>query len=439
MNAGLGRVRRRGFAVTIAEDFNRSSLVARVKNILLKPAGTWAVIAVEPATAKGLYTGYAVILAAIPPVAGLIGGQVFGYGILGVTYRPPLIGAIVGAIFSYVLSLAAIYVLSLIIDALAPSFDGRKNHIQALKVAVYAYTAAWVAGIFSLVPALGALHFLGGLYSLYLLYLGLPTLMNAPRTKALGYTAVCVIVAIILSIVVGVVVGLLGLSSMGPLPHINAVGAANSLGAGASNDRGGSSAGTLNIGGASIDLDKLTAATRQMAAAGKQITNATDSGSAGAPGAAPVAAAPVVAVPVDVLKGYLPESVAGYARGDVTASAGGVAGMSGSSARAEYGAGDPHLTLTIVDLGGAAGFAAMAGALGVESDNETATGYDKVGTINGRLTSEEWDRQSKSGKYGVLVGNRFMIEASGNVAGIDDLKAAVDSVGPDKLERLAKN
>jgi hypothetical protein len=116
-----------------------------------------------------------------------------------------------------------------------------------------------------------------------------------------------------------------------------------------------------------------------------------------------------------------------------------VAGLTGSSAMAEYGTGDTHLTVSLVDLGGAAGFAALAGTLGMESTQETATGYEKVGTVNGRLTSEEWDRQSRTGKYGVLVANRFMIEASGTVAGIDDLKAAVDAVGPDQLERLAKN
>jgi hypothetical protein len=255
-----------------------------------------------------------------------------------------------------------------------------------------------------------------------------------------------VIVAIILSIVVGIVVGLLGLTSMRPLASINSTGIGGmasmdhttSTNRPGSTDRGNSS-GTLNIGGASIDLDKLTAVTRQMAAAGGRITDTTDNGQAGSSGAAPVAAAPVVAVPLDVLKGYLPASVAGYSRGDVTASGGGVAGLTGSSAMAEYGTGDTHLTVSLVDLGGAAGFAALAGTLGMESTQETATGYEKVGTVNGRLTSEEWDRQSRTGKYGVLVANRFMIEASGTVAGIDDLKAAVDAVGPDQLERLAKN
>jgi hypothetical protein len=427
--------------VSIAEGLNKSGLFERVKNILLKPVETWNLIAIEPATAKGLYLGYAMILAAIRPIASLIGGQVFGYTLLTVTYRPPLIGSIIGAIFSYVLSLAAIYILSLIIDALAPSFDGRKSHIQALKVAVYAYTASWVAGIFTIIPALGILAVLGSLYSLYLLYLGLPRLMNAPQAKALGYTAVCVIVAIILSIVVGVVVGMLGLSTMGSMGTVSSMNSLSSAGAGGgSSSAGSSSSGTLKIGGASIDLDKLQAAAQQMAAAGKQVTGSVDGGSANSGGAPdPSAPAPIVAVSADALKGYLPVSVAGYLRGDVSTGSGGVAGFNGSGATAQYHKGDMRMTLSVSDLGNASGFAALAGALGVESNQETASGYEKIGKVGGRMTTEEWNRDTRSGKYGVLVANRFMVQADGASNDIEDLKAAVDAVGPDKLERLAKN
>src|ERR1700722_18371912 len=113
--------------MTIANDFNQSGIVQRARNILLKPAETWSVIAEEPASAGGLFTGYAVILAAIPPVASFIGGPVFGHGIFGITYRPPFIGALVGAILQYVLSLVGVYIVALIIDALAPTFGGQKN------------------------------------------------------------------------------------------------------------------------------------------------------------------------------------------------------------------------------------------------------------------------------------------------------------------------
>jgi hypothetical protein len=44
------------------------------------------------------------------------------------------------------------------------------------------------------------------LYSLYLLYLGLPVLMKAPQEKAVGYTVVVIIVAIVLYFVIGIIV-----------------------------------------------------------------------------------------------------------------------------------------------------------------------------------------------------------------------------------------
>jgi hypothetical protein len=183
------------------------NLVDRVKRILLSPRAEWEVIDAEQTTPAALYTGYIVPLAAIGPIAQLIGFSVFGIPLpLRGTYRVPFGSALTGAIISYVLSLAVIYLLALIIDALAPTFSGQRNQIQALKVAAYSSTAAWVAGIFALIPWLGFLGIVG-LYSLYLLYLGLPVLMKAPREKALPYTAVVILAALVLFVVVGMIAG----------------------------------------------------------------------------------------------------------------------------------------------------------------------------------------------------------------------------------------
>jgi hypothetical protein len=122
------------------------------------------------------------------------------------TYRPPVGTVLSSALVTYLLTLGGVYVLALIIDALAPNFGGTQNQGQALKVAAYSSTASWVAGIFGLVPILGWLGILG-LYSLYLLYLGLPVLMKAPEEKAMGYTGVVIIAAIVLFLVIGLVAG----------------------------------------------------------------------------------------------------------------------------------------------------------------------------------------------------------------------------------------
>jgi hypothetical protein len=179
----------------------------RVKNILLNPRQEWAVIDTEATTPVDLYKGYIIPLAAIGPVASFIGSTVFGYHLPFVgTFRTPVGSALSAMIVTYLLTLAGVYVLALIIDALAPSFGGSKSQIQSLKVAAYSSTASWVAGIFSLVPGLRWLGLLG-LYSLSLLYLGLPVLMKTPAEKALAYTILVILAALVLFLVIGLVAG----------------------------------------------------------------------------------------------------------------------------------------------------------------------------------------------------------------------------------------
>lgn len=181
------------------------SLMERAKKIVLQPKTEWPVIDTEQTSTGALYTGYIIPLAAIGPIAQIIGWSVFGMSLPFVgTFRIPIAYAVRTAVITYVASLISVFVLALIIDALAPTFGGQKNQMQALKVAAYSSTAAWLAGIFGLIPALAILG-LVGLYSLYLLYLGLPVLMKAPEDKAMGYTVVVIICAIVLWIIIAAV------------------------------------------------------------------------------------------------------------------------------------------------------------------------------------------------------------------------------------------
>ena len=178
-----------------------NKLVERIKRILYTPEAEWERIEAEPATMKALFTGYACILAAIGPVAQLIGGQLFGYHALWLSYHPPLLSSILGAVVSYFLSLGGVFVLAIVISELAPQFGAEKNRLQAFKVAIYAWTAAWIAGIFQLVPQVSALMIIG-VYSLYLLFLGVPRLMKPAYDKALIYAIISVVVAIIIWLVI---------------------------------------------------------------------------------------------------------------------------------------------------------------------------------------------------------------------------------------------
>ena len=184
-----------------------AKLIERGKGIVLSPKTEWEKIAAEPADVKSLFTGYAMILAAIPAVCGLIGSTLIGVSlpIVG-TIRTPIAAALVQLVLTYVLGLVVIYVVALIVDALAPTFDGQKNSIQALKLVVYSSTPVWLAGVFALVPVLSVLGILAALYGLYLLYIGLTPLMKNPQDKSIGYTALIIVCYIVLAIIVGVVI-----------------------------------------------------------------------------------------------------------------------------------------------------------------------------------------------------------------------------------------
>jgi len=186
------------------------NIVVRVKEILLTPKAAWPIIENETTDTATLYTQYIMILAAIPAVAGFIGMSLFGVSGLGVTVRVPLMTGLVHMVLGYGLALAMVYVVAMIADALAPSFGGQKNLMNAMKLVAYSSTAAMVGGIFSLIPVLGVLSLVTAIYSLYLLYLGVPALMKVPQEKALAYTAVLVVCAIVVGAVGGTILGTIG-------------------------------------------------------------------------------------------------------------------------------------------------------------------------------------------------------------------------------------
>jgi hypothetical protein len=185
-------------------------LVARVTNILTKPKQEWPVIAGETTTVASLYAGYIAILAAIPAIAGLI-----SMSFLGTIFRVPIATGVMAAIVSYVLGLAGVYIAAFVIDKLASTFQSQPNFLQALKLVAYAYTAAWVAGIFNIVPVIGFLVVLvGSLYSIYLFYLGLPVMMKTPQDKVIAYMIVSAVIIIIISLVIGGIVGMITASAI---------------------------------------------------------------------------------------------------------------------------------------------------------------------------------------------------------------------------------
>ena len=403
-------------------------LVDRAKNICLTPKTEWPVIAGETSSTGSLMTGYVAPLAVIGPIAGFIGGSIIGHTLPFVgTYRTPIVTGIGIAIFMFVMAFVGVFILSLIINALAPSFGGEKNSQQALKVAVYAYTPAWIAGILSIIPFLGMLAILAAFYGLYLLYLGLPRLMKCPEDKSIGYTVVVVICAIVLSVIISVVGGMFAGAGMM---------ASSALG-------GRSSAPSIQFDKDS-PVGKLEQFGKSMEEAGKKMEAAQKSGNQeeamkaamSGLGAAMGGGKSIEAVDIEKLKPFVPETLAGLAKKSSRSEKNGVLGLMVSKAEAEYGDGaGKSIQLEITDTGGASGIMGLASWASVQGEKEDQYGTEKTQKINGRLVHEK-STKSGGGEYSVVIAERFMVEAKSSNVDLNTLKTAVSSLDLGKLEAM---
>lgn len=409
-------------------DLNK--LVARAKAILLSPNHEWPVIAGEPTTVADLYKGYIIPLAAIPAIFGFLQMSVIGMSVpFAGTVRIGFGTGLTSMVVGYAMALLMVYVMALIVDALAPTFAGQKNNVQALKVVAYAYTASWVAGIAAIIPGLGFLiTIVAAIYGIYLLYLGLPHLMKCPPDKAAGYTAVAIIIAIVLGFVTAMVVG--GIAGVGGM-------------------MGGTSYSSASDDDVKFDEDsplgKMQQWSKEVEAANKKLEAAQQSGDQAAQeealkavfGAALSGGAQVESLAPERLKSFVPDELAGLSRSSLAAERNGAMGMQVSQANATYtDDSGREVRLEITDAGSAKGLLGLAAWAGVEGEKEADGRYEKTFRQDGRLIHEEWDSNASSGQYTVVVGDRFTVKVEGGAGSVSDLRAAAEELDLDELEEL---
>ncbi len=401
------------------------NLVERAKNITLTPKTEWPVIAGESTATIDLFKNYVAPLAAIPAVCSFIGMSIIGFSVplLG-SVKLPIVAGITAMIMSFVFALIGVYLISLIIDALAPQFGAEKNHAQALKVAAYSFTPAWLAGILSLLPSLSMLGILAGAYGIYLIYLGLPVLMKAPQEKAGPYTAVSVVCSVVLMVVFNMVIGAIGGSAMYGAASMHA------------------SRNATATNGALGELEKMG---QKMEEANKKMEAAKKSGDPQAEmkaateaiGVALGAGSQAEVVDKDKLKALFPEAIGNLKRSSLEGEKSAMGEFKIAKAEARYGDENNHqIRMTITDTGGSKMFGTMFAWGMIEQDKETDTGYEKMGKVNGRPTHERFQKDGPSGEYSLLIAGRFLVEAHGDNVDMATIKTASAAVGYDKLEAM---
>ena len=288
-----------------------------------------------------------------------------------------------------------------------------RNQIQALKLAAYAFTASWLAGVAQIraVDRTLLVALAGGIYSIYLFYLGLPTLMKCPQDQAIGYTVVCIIVAIVIGAVIGFAVASI---TGGAIPAEPAAPRSSSTRTvrSASSTRGRS--GWRRHPNRSRRRKNPATPEAQSAAVGKMLGTALGGGQ-------------VKALSPEQLKPFVPARSHRFrARRYPSNATAQWACRSPKPTRASA-TDDRTLQLEITDTGSAKGLIALAGLASVEDEQATDNGFSKTYHDDGRIVHEQWN-DAGSGEYAVVVADRFTVKVSGDAKRIDDLKDAVDEI-----------
>jgi hypothetical protein len=175
------------------------NVALRAKAMLADPFVEWKAIEREPGDPAYLLSRYVAVLALVPAASSFIGASLIGVIVAdGTTLRTPVFNGLFGAVFGYAVSCVTVLLLGLLINVLAPAFNGRRDFDNAFKLAVYSFTPIWLAGIFLLLPGLRFLV-LTSCYGAYVLWLGLPLLTKSPERQALSFAAVIVVCAFVLA------------------------------------------------------------------------------------------------------------------------------------------------------------------------------------------------------------------------------------------------
>ena len=378
------------------------ALIRRVWNLLLSPSAEWDVIDREAVELRRLTLGYVIPLTAIPTFATIIGLSVLGVEAGGVFHRAPFFGVVMSSALFFVLAVAGVFVFALLLDWLARRFGGEQSYAQAFKLSAYSITAAMLAGVLTVAPALGVFALLGATYSLYLLFVGAPKVMHVKGKQGVNYAIVAALLAVTLALGVGLATMAMSLSTGAVLPPMAALRAAE-LG---------------NVPqGAALDLEPepLPDSAGELAAGAPAIPSGGD------------------------LRGTTPLKIVNLDRVAVSAERRGVAGARTVEVEAEYRRGSRYLMLQLTLSPTIATKIGFGGPSTSEYDRETSDGYSRRRRVGEAIVVEDWNNSSKTGSYGRLVDDRFYVKASGGGGVVpNELRAAVELFGRQTLAQLER-
>lgn len=201
------------------------AMLQHTLGIFINPDREWERIRSDKESFLRVYLRHIPLLALIPVVAAYFGVTQVGWSIgSGGVVRLTSESALLMCVAAYIAQLVAVYVLGEYINWMSRSFgveDGAdERHFEGTALAVYSAIPIMLAGVVLVYPELWlvvSVYIVAACYAVYLIYEGIPILMNIPKERGFIYASSVITVALVLSVVVMVTTVIVWSSGAGPV------------------------------------------------------------------------------------------------------------------------------------------------------------------------------------------------------------------------------
>lgn len=173
-----------------------------VWGLFAHPKEEWNDIRDQRCSVTRCYCSHVLFLAAIPAVAGLIGTSQVGWSVAGDTpVKLEFNSALQISIVFYFAMLATVFAVGKMVHWMGQTYGAAQPLPQCIALAAYTATPLFLMGVMMFYP-IPWLIFLVGIfalsYTVYLLYLGLPVMMEVDENKGFLFSSAVLAVGLVM-------------------------------------------------------------------------------------------------------------------------------------------------------------------------------------------------------------------------------------------------
>lgn len=187
--------------------------------LFFNPDKTWTTIANEKSSFGQLLV-YLLIMAAVPSVCGYVGVVINGWSVSGEVNKLTADSALQLSILTGVAIVVAVFVLGSFVTWMAKTYGSAPTLPQSAMMIAYAATPLFLSGVTLICPnlLLNVLALTVGIsYATYLLYTGLPKVMNISQERGILFASSILTVGLVVLVAILAATVILWSFGLGPV------------------------------------------------------------------------------------------------------------------------------------------------------------------------------------------------------------------------------